>query len=79
VHLEVRVDNPARRLYHRLGFRRSAPFLNGWWRYEDDGSRVRVEEMSLAWSGAWTHARLPESRLPLIAHADRSTRRVLTA
>jgi GNAT superfamily N-acetyltransferase len=48
VHLEVRVDNPARRLYHRLGFRRvGSPFLNGWWRYEDDGSRDRVEEWSV--------------------------------
>ncbi len=48
VHLEVRVDNPARRLYHRIGFRRvGGPFLNGWWRYDDDGGRERVEEMSL--------------------------------
>jgi ribosomal protein S18 acetylase RimI-like enzyme len=48
VFLEVRVDNPARRLYHRIGFRRSGqPFLNGWWRYDDQGGRERVEEMSL--------------------------------
>ena len=48
VYLEVRVDNRARRLYHRAGFRRvGRPFENGWWRYNDDGSRERVEEMSL--------------------------------
>jgi ribosomal protein S18 acetylase RimI-like enzyme len=48
VFLEVRVDNPARRLYHRLGFRRvGAPFLNGWWKYDDAGERERVEELSL--------------------------------
>jgi hypothetical protein len=35
-------------LDHRIGFRRvGEAFLNGWWRYEDDGSRERVEEMSL--------------------------------
>jgi ribosomal protein S18 acetylase RimI-like enzyme len=45
VYLEVRVDNPARRLYHRLGFRRTgAAFSNFWWRFEADGSRERVEE-----------------------------------
>ena len=48
VHLEVRADNPARRLYHRVGFRRvGPPFRNGWWRYDDDGGRERVEELSL--------------------------------
>jgi ribosomal protein S18 acetylase RimI-like enzyme len=48
VFLEVRVDNPARRLYHRLGFRRvGQPFANGWWRYDDEGGRERVEETSL--------------------------------
>jgi ribosomal protein S18 acetylase RimI-like enzyme len=48
VFLEVRVDNPARRLYHRAGFRRvGQPFENGWWRYDDEGGRERVEEMSL--------------------------------
>jgi ribosomal protein S18 acetylase RimI-like enzyme len=47
VYLEVRVDNPARRLYHRLGFRRTGPsFLNAWWRFESDGTRERVEETS---------------------------------
>lgn len=47
VYLEVRVDNPARRLYHRLGFRRTGPsFVNAWWRFESDGSRERVEESS---------------------------------
>jgi ribosomal protein S18 acetylase RimI-like enzyme len=48
VRLEVRVDNPARRLYHRAGFRRvGEPFVNGWWRYAEDGTRERVEELSL--------------------------------
>ncbi|HXH22588.1 MAG TPA: GNAT family N-acetyltransferase [Dehalococcoidia bacterium] len=48
VHLEVRADNPARKLYHRAGFRRvGQPFLNGWWRYTGDGSRERVEEVSV--------------------------------
>jgi len=47
VYLEVRVDNPARRMYHRLGFRRvGKPFLNAWWRFDDDGSQRRVEELS---------------------------------
>ncbi|MPZ48313.1 MAG: GNAT family N-acetyltransferase [Dehalococcoidia bacterium] len=47
VYLEVRVDNPARKLYHRLGFRRvGKPFLNAWWRFGDDGSQRRVEELS---------------------------------
>lgn len=47
VYLEVRVDNPARRLYHRLGFRRvGGPFVNAWWRFGPDGSRERVEEPS---------------------------------
>jgi ribosomal protein S18 acetylase RimI-like enzyme len=47
VYLEVRVDNPARRLYHRLGFRRVGDaFVNAWWRYLDDGSQERVEELS---------------------------------
>jgi ribosomal protein S18 acetylase RimI-like enzyme len=47
VYLEVRTDNPARRLYHRLGFRRSgADFVNGWWRFNPDGTRDRVEEVS---------------------------------
>ncbi len=48
VFLEVRIDNPARRLYHRLGFRRvGGEFNNTWWRYLDDGTRERVEEPSL--------------------------------
>jgi ribosomal protein S18 acetylase RimI-like enzyme len=48
VYLEVRSDNPARRLYHRLGFRRvGASFINAWWRFEDDGSQVRVQEDSV--------------------------------
>ena len=47
VYLEVRVDNPARRLYHRLGFRRSgADFINTWWRFKEDGTRDRVDEVS---------------------------------
>jgi ribosomal protein S18 acetylase RimI-like enzyme len=47
VYLEVRTDNPARRLYHRLGFRRVGPsFLNTWWRFNDDGTRDRQEEQS---------------------------------
>ena len=47
VFLEVRVDNPARRLYHRLGFRRVGPaFVNAWWRFLADGTRERVEEVS---------------------------------
>jgi ribosomal protein S18 acetylase RimI-like enzyme len=47
VFLEVRVDNPARRLYQRLGFRRVGPsFLNAWWEFLPDGSRKRVEEPS---------------------------------
>jgi ribosomal protein S18 acetylase RimI-like enzyme len=48
VYLEVRTDNPARRLYHRLGFRRvGGVFENAWWRFEDDGSQVRVVEESV--------------------------------
>ena len=47
VYLEVRSDNPARRLYHRLGFRRvGPPFVNTWYRFNEDGSRSRVEELS---------------------------------
>jgi ribosomal protein S18 acetylase RimI-like enzyme len=47
VYLEVRCDNPARRLYHRLGFRRvGGEFVNAWWRFNDDGTRERVEEAS---------------------------------
>ena len=47
VYLEVRVDNPARRLYHRLGFRRTGPdFVNTWWRFRPDGTRDRVDELS---------------------------------
>jgi ribosomal protein S18 acetylase RimI-like enzyme len=47
VFLEVRVDNPARRLYHRLGFRRvGEAFMNYWWRFQADGSRERVEELT---------------------------------
>jgi len=47
VFLEVRVDNPARRLYYRLGFRRVGPaFVNAWWRFLADGARERVEEVS---------------------------------
>ena len=48
VYLEVRVDNPARRLYHRLGFRRTgADFVNTWWRFKSDGTRDLVDETSL--------------------------------
>jgi len=48
VYLEVRVDNPARRLYYRLGFRRSGrDFLNTWWRFNADGTRDRIDEVSL--------------------------------
>ena len=48
VYLEVRVDNPARRLYHRLGFRRTGgDFVNTWWRFKSDGTRDRVDETSL--------------------------------
>ncbi len=47
VYLEVRSDNRARRLYHRLGFRRVGPgFVNAWWRFNDDGTRERMEEYS---------------------------------
>ncbi len=47
VYLEVRTDNAARRLYHRLGFRRvGKAFLNAWWRFNDDGTRDRLEEQS---------------------------------
>lgn len=47
VYLEVRTDNPARRLYHRLGFRRVGDtFINAWWRFGDNGTRERVEEES---------------------------------
>jgi ribosomal protein S18 acetylase RimI-like enzyme len=47
VYLEVRVDNPARRLYHRMGFRRTgADFVNTWWRFKSDGTRDRVDEVS---------------------------------
>jgi ribosomal-protein-alanine N-acetyltransferase len=49
VFLEVRSDNRgARRLYHRLGFRRvGAEFVNTWWRFHDDGSRDVVDELSV--------------------------------
>ncbi len=48
VFLEVRIDNPARHLYQRIGFRRvRQPFVNGWWRYDDQGGRERVEELSV--------------------------------
>ena len=47
VFLEVRTDNPARRLYHRLGFRRVGPaFTNSWWYFNRDGSQSRVDELS---------------------------------
>jgi ribosomal protein S18 acetylase RimI-like enzyme len=47
VYLEVRVDNRARRLYHRAGFRRvGGAFVNSWWQFGADGSRERVEELS---------------------------------
>jgi ribosomal protein S18 acetylase RimI-like enzyme len=47
VFLEVRVDNPARRLYHRLGFRRvGKAFVNSWWHFDDNGGQRRVEELS---------------------------------
>jgi ribosomal protein S18 acetylase RimI-like enzyme len=47
VYLEVRTDNPARRLYHRLGFRRVGPaFTNSWWFFNRDGSQTRVDELS---------------------------------
>jgi ribosomal protein S18 acetylase RimI-like enzyme len=48
VHLEVRIDNRARRLYHRLGFRRvGEPFINSWVLFQDDGSRERIEELAV--------------------------------
>ena len=48
VFLEVRTDNPARRLYHRLGFRRVGPaFVNSWWLFNSDGTQTRMEEMSI--------------------------------
>jgi len=48
VFLEVRFDNPARRLYHRLGFRRVGPeFVNAWWQFNDDGTQDRVKETSV--------------------------------
>jgi len=48
VYLEVRTDNPARRLYHRLGFRRvGEPFVNAWWRFDDDGTQERIQEESV--------------------------------
>jgi hypothetical protein len=48
VFLEVRVDNPARRLYQRLGFRRVGPeFINAWWQFNDDGTQDRIEEPSV--------------------------------
>lgn len=48
VYLEVRTDNPARRLYHRLGFRRVGPaFTNAWWFFNRDGTQRRVEELSV--------------------------------
>ncbi len=47
VFLEVRTDNPARRLYHRLGFRRVGPsFTNSWWFFNRDGTQRRVDELS---------------------------------
>jgi ribosomal protein S18 acetylase RimI-like enzyme len=47
VFLEVRVDNRARRLYHRLGFRRvGGSFVNSWWHYDDEGGQERVQELS---------------------------------
>jgi ribosomal protein S18 acetylase RimI-like enzyme len=47
VYLEVRTDNPARRLYHRIGFRRIGPeFTNTWWYFNPDGSQTRMEEPS---------------------------------
>jgi ribosomal protein S18 acetylase RimI-like enzyme len=47
VYLEVRVDNPARRLYQRLGFRRTGgDFINTWWRFKPDGTRDRIDEIS---------------------------------
>jgi ribosomal-protein-alanine N-acetyltransferase len=47
VYLEVRTDNPARRLYHRLGFRRvGKSFVNAWWQFDQNGSRERIEELS---------------------------------
>ncbi|HEX5141489.1 MAG TPA: GNAT family N-acetyltransferase [Dehalococcoidia bacterium] len=48
VFLEVRTDNPARRLYHRLGFRRvGEAFVNAWWLFNADGSQTRMEELSI--------------------------------
>jgi ribosomal protein S18 acetylase RimI-like enzyme len=47
VYLEVRTDNPARRLYHRLGFRRvGGSFVNAWWLHRSDGTQERIEELS---------------------------------
>ena len=48
VYLEVRTTNPARRLYHRLGFRRvGSAFTNSWWFFNRDGTQTRVDELSL--------------------------------
>lgn len=48
VYLEVRTDNPARRLYQRAGFRRvGGMFINRWWKYGDEGGRERIEEESV--------------------------------
>jgi ribosomal protein S18 acetylase RimI-like enzyme len=48
VFLEVSIENRARRLYHRLGFRRiGRPFINSWWLFNADGSRERIEQLSL--------------------------------
>jgi GNAT superfamily N-acetyltransferase len=47
VYLEVRIDNPARRLYHRMGFRRvGGQFVNAWWQFDELGARSRIEEPS---------------------------------
>lgn len=47
VFLDVRADNPAHRLYYRLGFRRVGPtFINTWYLFKDDGTRERVDELS---------------------------------
>ena len=52
VFLEVRTDNPARRLYHRLGFRRVGPaFVNSWWLFNADGSQTRMESRRCGWCG----------------------------
>ena len=76
VFLEVRVDNPARRLYHRLGFRRVGPaFVNAWWRFLADGTRERAEEAfrgAIAADASYATARCTPARSMPCPSAPRS-------